>query len=445
MTQFELEQMSEVPIRFKKLRVMGWRQFGQVDIELHPRLTVLTGANGAGKSTLLQLFSRHFGFNRSLLATPVLDKKGGYSYLTGRFSSSLARFWDNIWGSGQTDLPNASVGVIEYSNDVKVQLEIPDNAGAQYNINMRNQQRVPGIHIDSHQPISPFQQVGQIPTKIVSPTTAYSQYNNEYNQRFGGAHTGFSPMYRMKEAIIAMALFGEGNSRVRGNPEILQAYQGFIRVLRKILPESLGFIDLEVRPPEVVLVTEAGEFMVDAASGGLKTLIDLAWRLHLFSLQHDAFSVTIDEPENHLHPTMQRSLMPNLIDAFPSAQFIIATHSPFMVSAVKESNVYVLKYRKNQDSENLEVNQRYHERSRVESLLLDTVNKAGNASEVLREVLGVSATMPAWVEERLDAIIEKYRRIEITRESLASLRSELSELGYDEHYSEALAAISSGR
>jgi predicted ATPase len=34
---------------FKRLKIDGWRQFQSIDIELHPRLTIITGANGAGK------------------------------------------------------------------------------------------------------------------------------------------------------------------------------------------------------------------------------------------------------------------------------------------------------------------------------------------------------------------------------------------------------------
>jgi len=36
----------------------------------------------------------------------------------------------------------------------------------------------------------------------------------------------------MKEAIIAMALFGEGNKYVQGNSEVLNAYRGFVETLK---------------------------------------------------------------------------------------------------------------------------------------------------------------------------------------------------------------------
>jgi len=48
------------PRRFLRLQVHDWRQFGSVDLQFHPRLTVLTGANASGKTTLLNLLARHF-------------------------------------------------------------------------------------------------------------------------------------------------------------------------------------------------------------------------------------------------------------------------------------------------------------------------------------------------------------------------------------------------
>ncbi|MGQ0518664.1 AAA family ATPase, partial [Bacillus sp. D-CC] len=63
------------------------------------------------------------------------------------------------------------------------------------------------------------------------------------------------------------------------------------------------------------------------------------------------FVVTIDEPENHLHPSMQRSLLNDFVKAFPKAQFIVVTHSPFIVSSIRESNVYALKHEKNNVSD----------------------------------------------------------------------------------------------
>lgn len=429
--------------KFKSLRIEGWRQFGRVDIALHPKLTVLTGANGAGKSTLLRIFQRHFGIEQPFLATPIQQSNGGYSYVTGLFTDAIATLWRRFWTT-RSDMSN--VGAITYSNDVESELQIPTESGVQYNVTIQQQQPVQGIHIDSHAPITHFQQVGQIPTTIVTPNNAYHNYNDEILQRYQGVHTGFSPAYRMKEAIIAMAMFGEGNTYVQGNKEVLSAYLGFVQALRTMLPESLGFQNLAVRPPEVVLVTTSGEFIIDAASGGVMAIIDLTWRLYMFSQLTKAFVVTLDEPENHLHPTMQRALLRRLVAAFPEAQFIVATHSPFMVSSVRDSHVYVLRH-VNTAEQGMDGGAAVliSEASRVISEKLDTVNKAGNASEILREVLGVKTTMPEWVEEDLAAIVARYRGTEITRQTLIDLRSDLSRLGYEVLYPDALAALTEGR
>ena len=428
--------------KFRSVKIQGWRQFGNVDIEIHPRLTVLTGANGAGKSSLLRIIHGHFGIHLPFLATPIRKSDGGYAYVTGIFTETIARIWQRLWTREQEV---SNVGIIEYDNGVESKLLIPMGPSVQYNITIEKQQSVAGIHIDSHAPTTHFQQVEQIPTTIINPAAAYDNYNNEIVQKYHGGHSGFSPAYRMKEAIIAMAMFGEGNAHVEGNPEVLKAYEGFVECLRTMLPESLGFIDIAVRPPDVVLVTQSGEFILDAASGGVMTIVDLTWRLYMFSQVNPEFVVTIDEPENHLHPIMQRTLMRRLLRTFPTAQFIIATHSPFMVASVKDSSVYVLRYSSTVEGDDLREQIEASESSRVVSEKLDTINKAGSASEVLREVLGVAATIPEWVEEELAGIVARYRSREITREVLSEIREELTLLGYDALYPDALAALTEDR
>ena len=40
-------------MRIRSLRIQGWRGFGQLELDLDPRITVLTGTNNSGKSSLL--------------------------------------------------------------------------------------------------------------------------------------------------------------------------------------------------------------------------------------------------------------------------------------------------------------------------------------------------------------------------------------------------------
>ncbi len=47
--------------------------------------------------------------------------------------------------------------------------------------------------------------------------------------------------------------------------------------------------------------------------------------------------VLIDEPEKHLHLEMQRTILPFLVEMFPRLQFIVATHSPFVVNSLENA------------------------------------------------------------------------------------------------------------
>ena len=92
---------------------------------------------------------------------------------------------------------------------------------------------------------------------------------------------------------------------------------------------------------------------------------------------------------------MQRSILPNLLEAFPNVKFIISTHSPLVVGSVKDSTTYALKYNDNK---------------KIQSHQLNFQKQTKNAIEILDEVLGVSFTMPIWVENELEKIrIKEYK------------------------------------
>ncbi len=405
---------------FQGLALHDWRQFDSIDLEFSDRLTVITGANGSGKTTILTLLTQHFGWEARFMAEPRLEKAGGLRFLSGlRKRLKEIREQDD---SGQQEL-----GELTYADGEKARAVLPEEPGsAVFNVNFQPMQAVVGVYVASNRPNNAYQQVSQIPTSIGSADQLIDMYEGEIKSRFAGGHTQFSPTYRLKESLISLATFGYGNRVVRENREYIETLEGFEEVLREVLPESLKFERIGIATPEVLLETGTGSFSLDAASGGIITIIDLAWRIYMRARQNPEIVVVIDEPENHLHPELQRALLPGLLRAFPAAQFIAATHNPFIVGSVAESNVYVL---------------RYGENDRVQSELLDTVNKAGSSNEILRDVLGLEFTIPLWVEDRLDEIVAKYQAAPVTEETLRGLREEMQEVGFGHLFPEAVSAV----
>ncbi|MEE6439629.1 MULTISPECIES: AAA family ATPase [Pseudomonas] len=52
--------------------------------------------------------------------------------------------------------------------------------------------------------------------------------------------------------------------------------------------------------------------------------------------------VIIDEIDAHLHVSLQRKILSFLVKSFPCIQFIVSTHSPFVVSSVSDALIYDL-------------------------------------------------------------------------------------------------------
>lgn len=55
--------------------------------------------------------------------------------------------------------------------------------------------------------------------------------------------------------------------------------------------------------------------------------------------------VLVDEIETHLHLELQKKILPVLTKLFPNIQFIITTHSPFILSSLDDAVIYDLENR----------------------------------------------------------------------------------------------------
>ncbi len=425
---------------FSRLEISNWRQFQSVEIEVHPKLTIITGANGSGKSTLLSFFAKHFGYHRNLLATPK-TKGGQTSFATGIFDILKKTIL-----SKKTEIPwqGHLIGRVGYSTGEFADLTLPAHADLNFSVNINGQLLVEGIHIDSHTLPNIYRPVTDFPA---SPPAVYgigAGLSSEYMNFYSHGRLMQGGLVHIKMTLIQMSIFGYGNATMEPIPELIDLFKGFEEKLRLILPKSIGFKRLIIRSPEVLLSTHSGDFLIDAASGGVIKLIEVAWQLFFFSQGKGSFVITFDEPENHLHPSMQKLFIPNIISAFPNAQLIVVTHSPFIISSLQNSAVYVLRY---EDAEI--VSDEADDDGSIKGLMgtkviaerLDTINKAGTASEILRNVLGITATIPDWAEDKISQIADKYRGLELSDDILSQLFDELEREGLASSYPNAVSSL----
>ena len=101
------------------------------------------------------------------------------------------------------------------------------------------------------------------------------------------------------------------------------------------------------------LVYEEGKSIqpVSCLSAGYQSLLwmimDIAYRMATLNPRNFDYSkcegiILIDEIDMHLHPKWQWNVIPALEQIFPNIQFIIATHSPIIISSCKKSNLVLI-------------------------------------------------------------------------------------------------------
>lgn len=418
---------------FTRLSIKDWRQFSNIDIVFHEHLTVLTGANGAGKTTVLNLLSKSTGWNPQFVSSYEKDEKGVSKYFNS-LKSFGQKLFIKLTSTNDNQAIKNKLGELEFSDGLICDLVLPDNiTNGTYGIEIKGGKTEKGVYVNSHRPNFPYKAVKSVPTSVATRQQIYSKYN-EFNKTFvfdtyRNANE-VSATSLIKETLASLAIFGYGNQSVIPNETARKLFEGYVNILRIVLPPKLGFENISVNIPEVMLCTKTGNFPIDAVSGGISSIIDITWQLYMFADTSESFVALIDEPENHLHPELQKSFLGNLIKAFPNVQFIVATHNPFMISAVKESNVYVLDY---------------NEEHKVFSTKLDYVNRAGTSNAILREVLGIDTSIPFWAENHLKQIIREYLAKDFTQDNLDNLRREMEEIGLAEFIPDTISQIAGGK
>jgi predicted ATP-binding protein involved in virulence len=128
--------------------------------------------------------------------------------------------------------------------------------------------------------------------------------------------------------------------------------------------------------------------------------------------------VFIDEIDSHLHISLQRLILPFFVELFPKVQFIVTTHSPFVLMSTKDILVFDL------------AKEEPYKISQVKS-----------QNQILNEYLGVPTVMPVWAEKSLTDILGKYQNIEQDNISLAAFKEELKNAGLEEYFPDSLAKI----
>lgn len=135
--------------------------------------------------------------------------------------------------------------------------------------------------------------------------------------------------------------------------QIAQWFACFEDLLRQIYQDKELKLKFNYKDYGFLICTEGKEFKFTQTSDGFAAILDIVADLILKMQTKDSLTrayqkkgiVLIDEVETHLHLELQKVIMPILTKVFPNIQFIITTHSPFVLNSLDNAVAFDLEHR----------------------------------------------------------------------------------------------------
>ena len=131
--------------------------------------------------------------------------------------------------------------------------------------------------------------------------------------------------------------------------EIDNWFKNFEKSLQGILDDDNLRLEFDRKNYNFNLITEGREVAnFNTLSDGYSAIFNIISEL-IFRMQNREIKsydiqgiVLIDEIETHLHIDLQKKILPFLTNFFPKIQFIVTTHSPFVLNSVSNAVIFDL-------------------------------------------------------------------------------------------------------
>ena len=134
--------------------------------------------------------------------------------------------------------------------------------------------------------------------------------------------------------------------------QIREWFVNFERLLGEIFQDEDLQLYFNYKDYSFKILTKGKEFKFTELSDGFAAVLDIIVDL-ILKMQHKnqltrAYEgegiVLVDEIETHLHLELQKVIMPLLTEIFPNIQFIVTTHSPFVLSSLSNAVAFDLEH-----------------------------------------------------------------------------------------------------
>ena len=346
--------MSSLPITVRSLRVLNFKRFEDFKI-IFQNINVLVGVNNSGKSSILLAVRSFFNFLAELIKErEKLDNESSRAAVDIDYLNlpDVREAWHRKRQRTSNRKIIPVIFIVEFSNNLTIEIHLRQFYG-QPHISIQNlSQDIPKSEILKILDSNPILVPGFVGALVIE----------EY----------MTPQVVKRVIDAGRQTEVLRNVLLKLNTEFPKRFELLNAIIQKHFNVNLSKISFDEANDEFV-TTEYKESGVEldivmAGSGFLQFL-----QLLTFILSKKSNIVLLDEPDAHLHPSLQKILILVLTELSKqeSIQFIIATHSKEIVNQTNPTNIVFI------DSKNKE-----GKRLLSTSGVLDVLEKLGSIDHV---------------------------------------------------------------
>lgn len=329
------------------ISIDNFRSISHLDLALGKKLTLLIGENGSGKTSILDAIAVGLGAVVTLLpkvSGARMKRADIRQYNNQQLPYTRIKIHTNedlVWDrTGKRDLSRKTaaqippaVGLVNLKRFIDKEIINPFNEGVTF-------------------PIPVFSYYGVNRALLDVPLRRRGFPKSHL--RFESFENAMNAVSRFKAAFV---WFYNKEFEEQKKQKELRSFDYRLPEL-EVVRSAVGQLFPDISEPHIMLnplrfALKFGNEILDITqlSDGYKTLlsliIDLSSRMALANPQLEnplksAAIVLIDEIDLHLHPEWQRRILGDLMNVFPNTQFVITTHSPYIIEAV---NNHLMRYR----------------------------------------------------------------------------------------------------
>lgn len=360
-------------MRLDSISLQNYRCFDNLQVNLHPQLTVLVAPNGQGKTTVLDairvLFDTYLGAFPTGVGKGIRVSDVRLAKTSNLLSTMAAAFPCKVYGHGSLVDGQEPINWSRSINSTKSGTTIKDAKSlALHGKNL--QALAQNTSAPTDWPLLAYYGTGRLWDK--KKLTSGKVFSSGFFDRAAGYIDCLEPAssyklfvnwfgYAYRAVTQAKIRFMEANptatpQQILGlqsefSPLIDAVSEAVNQVLR---PTGWGNIWYSETHKDVTAShPDFGVLAVSQLSDGIRNSLAMAADMAFRSVQlnphlgADAARKTsgivmIDEVDMHLHPSWQQTVLTDLMAAFPKLQFIVTTHSPQVLTTVPRENIRIL-------------------------------------------------------------------------------------------------------